>query len=204
MGGLGSGSWMRVGSKSTVDSQHTINVRYLKEQGLLEAGRNGSLTWSCQGEKTAAIDYQVKENGILLIYNHLNNTTKEWEAIRQFVFFDYTACHYGGQRTWLLCTECNRRVTAIHVTGKYFLCRHCSGLNYQSQHLDYFDRQLSKAQGIRTKLGGSANLAIPFPERPKGMHWKTYRKLQYQAMKGEMSYCQKMDKYFNRLSSKLS
>jgi len=35
MGGMGSGSWTRLSSKATVDSQSTINIRYLKEQGLL-------------------------------------------------------------------------------------------------------------------------------------------------------------------------
>lgn len=203
MGGMGSGSWMRLGSRSTVDSQHTINVSYLKKQELLESGKSGSLTWSCKGKQTAAINYQVKDNGIQLIYNHLDNNTKEWQAIKQFVFFDYTPCHYGGQRVWLRCTECNRRVTALHSAGKYFLCRHCYGLNYQSQHEDFYDRQLSKAQSIRTKLGGSASLASPFPKKPKGMHWQTYRKLHLQSMRGEGCYLQKMDKFFDRFSSRL-
>ncbi|MFK5948935.1 MAG: hypothetical protein QM500_09240 [Methylococcales bacterium] len=204
MGGMGSGGWMRLGSKSTVDSQHAVDIRYLKKQGLIWAGNNGTLTWSCRGEKTGAINYQVKESGIKLIYNSRAANTEEWEAVEQFVSFDYTPCHYGGKRTWLLCTECNRRVTCIYVTGKYFLCRHCCGLNHQSQHEGYYDRQLSKAQGIRTKLGGSASLAIPFPEKPKGMHWKTYRKLYMQSMRSEGEHLQHLDKYFNRLSSRFS
>jgi len=32
MGGIGSGSWVRLGSKATVDSQNTINVLYLKSR----------------------------------------------------------------------------------------------------------------------------------------------------------------------------
>jgi len=32
--------------------------------------------------------------------------------------------------------------------------------------------QLSKAQGIRTKLGGSGSLAASFPAKPKGVHEK--------------------------------
>jgi hypothetical protein len=37
--------------------------------------------------------------------------------------------------------------------------------------------QEEQAQAIREKLGGSANLMEPSPERPKGMHWRTYERL---------------------------
>ena len=204
MGGTGSGGWMRYGSKTTVDSQHAVDIRYLKKQDLLRAGNNGSLTWSCRGEQTGKINYHVKEYGIKLLYNMRESSVDEWKPVEQFVHFDYTPCNYGGKRTWLLCPHCNRRVTCIYGKGKYFLCRHCYGLNHQTQHEGYYDRQLSKAQSIRKKLGGSASLDSPFPEKPKGMHWKTYWRLYNLSMSGEASYYQKIDKYFSRLSSRFS
>ena len=152
MGGIGSGSWAKTGSKATVDCQNTINIRYLKEQGLLEPGRSGELTWNRQGLQVGAVGYQTKENGVQLTYNYRANNTDEWQAIKQFVLFDYTACHYGGRRAWLRCTECDRRVTTIYSAGKCFLCRQCYGLNYQSQHESYIDNQLFKAQEIRIYL----------------------------------------------------
>jgi hypothetical protein len=39
---------------------------------------------------------------------------------------------------------------------------------------------LAKAQAVRERLGGSPSLDDPFPEKPRGMHWRTYRKLQAQ------------------------
>jgi hypothetical protein len=32
---------------------------------------------------------------------------------------------------------------------------------------------LLKAQKIKLRLGGSANVLEPFPDKPKGMHWRT-------------------------------
>jgi hypothetical protein len=37
---------------------------------------------------------------------------------------------------------------------------------------------LHPAEKIRERLGDSANMMEPFPGRPKGMHWKTYERLQ--------------------------
>jgi hypothetical protein len=52
----------------------------------------------------------------------------EGEDVDLFIQFDYTACHYGNQRTWLLCPHCHKRVAIIYSEGKYFLCRKCSNL----------------------------------------------------------------------------
>lgn len=85
MGGIGSGSWIRAERKATVDCQNKINIRYLKEQGLLDAGKSGELTWNRQGLQVGAAGYQTKENGIQLTYNYRGNNTGEWQAIKQFV-----------------------------------------------------------------------------------------------------------------------
>jgi hypothetical protein len=68
-------------------------------------------------------------------------------------------------------------VAKLYGPGKYFLCRHCYDLRYESQREDKKTRALRKAQKIRTRLGGSANMLEPFPEKPKGMHLDTYIRL---------------------------
>ena len=43
-----------------------------------------------------------------------------------------------------------------------------------------------QTQNIRTRLGGSASLAEPFPNKPKGMWWRTYERLRADAKRAEM------------------
>ncbi|MEE9338710.1 MAG: hypothetical protein V3U87_11580 [Methylococcaceae bacterium] len=200
MGGIGSGGWTRATSKAMVNYIDTVDIRYLKKQGALFNGNNGSLTWSINGKQVSAINYQVREKGITLIYKNHSANLEEWHSVNQFVPFDYTPCNYGGKRTWLLCTGCNRRVACIYAAGRYFLCRHCYGLNYRSQHENFYDRQLSKTQKIRVKLGGEGNLIKFFPEKPKGMHFQTYLQLWRKAFNAETLYYQGLEKYISRLS----
>jgi hypothetical protein len=68
-------------------------------------------------------------------------------------------------------------VAILYGPGKYFLCRHCYDLRYESQREDKKDRALRRAQKIRVRLGGTANMLEPFPERLKGMHQSTYMRL---------------------------
>ena len=38
-----------------------------------------------------------------------------------------------------------------------------------------------RAQKIKMRLGGSNDPLEPFPQKPRGMHWRTYRRLRDQA-----------------------
>lgn len=64
---------------------------------------------------------------------------------------------------------------AILYGGGIFACRHCYGLNYDTQHKQAWDRALTRYQKIRVKLGAHAAIGH-FPEKPKGMHWRTYKR----------------------------
>ncbi len=66
-----------------------------------------------------------------------------------------------------------------------FACRRCYGLAYQSQRERVYDRDLTRTQNIRMKLGGSPSLAEPFPDKPKGMWWRTYWRLRGDAREAE-------------------
>ncbi len=72
---------------------------------------------------------------------------------------------------------CGRRVAKLYLKHRYFLCRHCHNLTYASRQETGQIGALHKCQRIRQKLGGTANIAEPFPNKPKGMHFKTYIRL---------------------------
>ena len=65
----------------------------------------------------------------------------------------------------------------LYLAGRYSACRRCHELAYQSQRENGFGRALLKAQRIRMRLGGSANMMVPFPPKPKGIRWSTYNRL---------------------------
>jgi hypothetical protein len=50
-------------------------------------------------------------------------------------------------------------------------------LAYASQCENPRHRALSKSQKIRMRLGGGPNILDLFPDKPPGMHWRTYGRL---------------------------
>jgi hypothetical protein len=50
-------------------------------------------------------------------------------------------------------------------------------LTYETRRVGPLERQTIKAQRIRRKLGGSANLLEDFPAKPRGMRPKRYEQL---------------------------
>jgi len=180
MGGKGSGWYLRWSTKSTTESQHRIDIRWMKKQGYLWPGTAGSLSWSCRDEQTGSIRYRMETGRMVLNYRYRRHG-EEWEDVEQSISLDWTPCHYGGKRTWFLCPHCNRRVAVLYGAGRYFLCRHCYNLTYASQQVQRCDRLMEKARGIRKRLGGGDDLWEPFPDKPKGMHWETYYRLRKEA-----------------------
>jgi hypothetical protein len=134
------------------------------------------LRWSRAGSEADSIRCVVsgddRPDRMTFLYRHRSGMGGEWEDVREPVDLAWTACNFGGERPWFLCPRvgCGRRVAVLYGPGRYFLCRHCCDLSYQSQRDNKMYRALHRAQNIRRRLGGSANIMEPFPEKPKGMH----------------------------------
>ena len=72
---------------------------------------------------------------------------------------------------------CGRRVAVLYFLRDYFACRDCHGLAYESQQEPIRMRGLLKAQKILVRLGAKPDVLDFFPEKPPGMHWRTYQRL---------------------------
>jgi len=194
----------RWGSKDTADDCRSIDVRYLHREGILRTGRSHSLAWFDQdGQKKASIGVSVILGMVKLSYRYRSCGESEWEDVEESVPLDWTDCNYGGSRPWFLCPavvnghRCVRRVAILYLGGRYFLCRHCYDLVYESQRESRTRRLHRKARKIRRRLGGEPDLNHPIPEKPKGMHWRTYERLRQEE---EMANNESLIALFTRWS----
>jgi hypothetical protein len=77
---------------------------------------------------------------------------------------------------------CQRRVAKLFNGFAGYCCRVCVGNPpYASQTKSAQSRRHFEACKLRLRLGGNASLDAPFPERPKGMHRRTYARLKHRA-----------------------
>jgi hypothetical protein len=183
MGGFGSGRWYRWDTKSKLESVVPLDVRYLQRSGKLYPGSRSPVLWkNTGGAFVGSIIVEAEEDYITLQYRHQRG--KDSQPVQETIALTWTSCHYGGQRVWFICPWCETRVAIVYGDAS-FVCRRCCALKYESQSEHRGDRQRRKAQMIRLRLGGSANLAEPFPAKPKHMHWKTYEQLHSQAIAAE-------------------
>jgi hypothetical protein len=163
MGGAGSGSWYRFNKKTTVEECRSLDVRRLLREGLLKPGRLFSWSWSRAGREVASIGSLVEGDDcperVVLLFRHRSGPSAEWEDVREQVDLAWTACNFGGERPWFICpgAGCGRRVAILYGLGKYFLCRHCYDLVYESQRDNEMYRALHRrrtsacaSEGART------------------------------------------------------
>ena len=174
MGGFGSGGWNSKG-RATAGQAMRLDVNGLNKSGCLEPGITSSQSWTRGGEPSGNISVQANDGGITLIYRTSTNGG-EWRDVREPVTIIWEPCNFGGRRPYFLCPRCGRRIVKLYGLAR-FLCRSCNRLAYQCQRESGSDRALRKDWTLRAKLGGEPGMANPIPDKPKGMHWRTYNRI---------------------------
>ena len=168
--------------KTIVESCRSIDVLDWNRRGCLRSPRRFSWAWRQDGKRVASINVETEPHRVILKYRS-RSYGEGWLDLEQRFPVVWKPCRFGGDRPWFICsvyangTYCGRQVTKLYHAGRLFACRHCSRLAYASQQESAHFRGLWKAQKIRMRLGGSANMLEDFPEKPKGMHWRTYERL---------------------------
>ena len=182
------------GGGPTCEDCNSLDIRRWYREGCLTAGQRFLVSWTRAGEPSGIIIVRTEPDAVVLMFSSRSREDSAWEPVRQLVPIVWTRCHLGGRRPWFLCTavaggrSCGRRAKKLYLAERpIFACRHCCGLAYASQQESPRTRGISQAQKMRERLGGSANLMEPFPDKPKGMHWSTYEGLRARAEAAENS-----------------
>jgi len=137
-------------AKTTVEQATQLNIFKLKDFGLLRGYAATTLTW------TRRLSGKKSSIGILVdiedLYTKVNYAITDRNGNK--TDYDYKIslttmpCNFGGVRYWFICplsvngVYCGRRTGALYLAsgGRYFGCRHCYNLSYESRNEPHFAR----------------------------------------------------------------
>jgi len=194
-------------AKGTVEGCRSIDVIRWYRLGYLKSHRWFSWVWTSDGEQTASITIESQRQSVTLKYR-IRTYGEDWSDVEQRVPIEWTPCPLGGERPYFVCSVyangvyCGRHVNKLYGAGRLFACRKCYGLAYASQQESLRYRGLGKAQKIRMRLGGSPNMMDEFPDKPKGMRWRTYNRLRADYDAAEARSIVGLTRFLDRLKQK--
>lgn len=171
MGGRGSGRYS-YSLRLTTEDACPFDIRRLARAGVLTPGRYFEWEWTCGALSKGYVPARALE-GSVEVYRAA--------VASQRLYIDQTPCHFGGSRPWWFCPRCGRRAAVVYLGAPHVGCRRCLSLAYRSWREAAGERALRRTQHIRCRLGGSANLAAPFPAKPPGMRRSTYESMRHVA-----------------------
>src|SRR3989344_2063829 len=133
-------------SKTEADGLKKITIWKLKKLGFLKGyWAAGSLKWTYSGsgaESSVGINVMVSESeSYLRIYYTQTDEDGNKKDFDYKIPITTTPCYFGGKRYWFICpwyankVYCGRRVGVLYLGDKYFACRHCYHLTYNSRNL---------------------------------------------------------------------
>lgn len=134
-------------------------------------GHEGCFNWRAGSKIVASVSFKMALNRIYLKY------TVRGVPKQQNVLCLFTDQKLGGSRRWFECPSCSRRCRILYGLES-FLCRQCCSATYPSQYAGTYLSELAAADRALRKIDRFARSNGIFPEKPKGMHWRTYRSLE--------------------------
>lgn len=191
---LGNSSSGRWGGRLRCESVLALDMRKLQRGDLLDnVGGGFQWRWSLGEGRGFSVMVNVQADDLMLSF-----PAKNGELRQETVGLAKTPCHYGSARVWFVCPACCHRAAKLYFRRDRFLCRRCQGLRYASQLSGKEDRPRLSAQRIRRKLGGSADLTLPFPHKPERMHWRTYERLKAKCQRHEWRAIEQLSAWVDR------
>ena len=189
MGGILSGR-RKDRARKTVESYLMLDVNQLSAEGCLRSGCSSACQWIL-GNELFSVNLCAEAGRV-----HLSYTVRvgdgRCEEMAETISIVHLRCRFGGSRAYFICpgpgdgTECGRRITKLHLSRRYFLCRHCNQLAYASQFERPWQRALRRANKLKQRLGLGVGIAEPVPDKPKGMSVGTYGRLLDEILQAEI------------------
>lgn len=190
MGGPGSGnrSWRRT-RRDLVQDAIALDAGALVRTRRMVLGKAGTGRWevcTSTGNRRMTIHYDGDLRDLENATFCLRFYTSGIEC-SQHVRLTVTEQHLGGRRVWFLCPITGQRARILYLPFDQgqFASREAHGLSYRSQGESPLFRSITRAQNIRSRLGGDLSIHSPFPARPRGMHRRTYERLRVEGLKIE-------------------
>ena len=167
-----------------------LDVNQLSEMGCLQPGWFSTCQWT-DGSEVFSIKLRAQAERLHLRYK-VRVGGGEWENMAETIPIVHLHCRFGGSRSYFICpgpgfgTDCGRRVAKLHLSRRYFLCRHCNQLAYAAQFEQPWKRALRKADKLKQRLGINVGIAEPFPDKPRGMWTRTFDCLLNEMLQAEI------------------
>ncbi len=177
MGGYGSG---RQGGRPTSDRTESVKLSIYKVMrgfnGKTAIGRKWTYS-TIDGELVTYVLPRDDAPPIVRLEYRFDHRSRDTGNQTQFIQITSSPCRFGGKRWWWICPRTGQRVAMLFLPngGIQFWSREAYGLGYQSTRETRIDRAHRKAGRLYRKLGGSYDgPSSEWPDKPKGMHWRTY------------------------------
>ena len=95
------------------------------------------------------------------------------------------------------------RIAKLHLSRRYFLCRHCNRLAYASQYEQPWERALGRVRKLRQRLCNVSEMAAPLPENAKHMRVRTYARLLEETLQAEILADEAHANHLRRLAAQI-
>lgn len=186
MGGYGSG---RPGWRPRASEMLRLDVTRLRREGMLAPGRLSTLVWSFSGGRESTVGIRGEVGAVVLEYRVWTPDGPP-QRVEERLAVKWSPCPFGGASASLICPSCGKPARVFYAK-RFFRCKRCLNVAYQSQLERKGDRMMRKAHRLRGRLGWSHEAHLP--DKPKGMRWKTYFRLVREVVEAERefvrSYC---------------
>jgi hypothetical protein len=190
-----------------VESHLTLDVNQLSEKGCLRPGCSSTCRWIVTNE-VVSVNLRAEAERLHLAYT-VRVGNGERQDMTETIPIVHLGCRFGGSRAYFICpgpgdgSGCGRRISKLHLSRRYFLCRHCNQLAYASQYEQPWQRTLRRANKLKQRLDMNVGLAEPLPEKPKGMWARTYGRLLNEILQAEILADEAQANRFQRLMTQV-